>query len=124
MVQRGRQRDGDKERFWRDVVRRWQRSGQSIRAFCREQRLAEQAFHSWRRTLTQRDRQDKPTVVPPQPEPKPLFVPLRVIPSAPSVHRSALEVVAASGRVIRVLPGFDAATLQHLLAALEETPSC
>ena len=124
MEQRGRQRDGSKERFWRDVLRRWQRSGQSIRAFCQEHRLAEHSFHSWRRTLTQRDQQDKPTVLPAQPHPKPHFVPVHVIPSTPPVDRSALEVVVASGRVIRVLPGFDVATLRHLLAALEETPSC
>jgi hypothetical protein len=35
-----------------------------------------------------------------------------------------LELVLGAGRVVRVSPGFDAATLQALLAALEEQPSC
>jgi hypothetical protein len=35
-----------------------------------------------------------------------------------------LELVVGSGRVVRVPPGFDVATLRNLLAVLEERPSC
>jgi hypothetical protein len=124
MVQRGRGRDVGKEQFWRDVVRRWQRSGQSIRTFCQEHRLVESSFHAWRRTIAQRDQRHKPPVVQRQPKPMAAFVPVSVIPTSPPIETSALELVVRSGRVIRVLPGFDVATLKHLLATLEETPSC
>jgi hypothetical protein len=43
-------------------------------------------------------------------------------PSAPVTH--ALEVLLASGRRLRVAPGFDAATLRQLLAVLEEGVPC
>jgi hypothetical protein len=124
MVQRGRERDVGKERFWRDVVGRWQRSGQSIRTFCQEHRLVESSFHAWRRIIGQRDQHEKRPVVDRDPICQPTFVPVHVIPAYAAVERSALEVVLGSGRVIRVVPGFDVATLKHLLAALEETPSC
>jgi hypothetical protein len=48
MLRQG-QRDLDKERFWRRMLRQWQRSGLSIRAFCLEHNLAEPSFYAWRR---------------------------------------------------------------------------
>jgi transposase-like protein len=48
-------RDTAKERRWRETVRRFARSGLSVRAFCRRERLAESAFYFWRRELARRD---------------------------------------------------------------------
>lgn len=114
------QRDRGKERFWRRVLRRWRRSGLSVRRFCEQQGLSEPSFYAWRRTIAERDREassgrrrrvhDHPV--------SPLFVPLRVTPSA-----SVLEIVLGQGRVVRVPPGFDPATLRQLLAVLEEEES-
>jgi hypothetical protein len=42
MVRR-RRRDAGKERYWRQVVSQWQRSGLSIRAFCAARGLSEQS---------------------------------------------------------------------------------
>lgn len=131
MARRG-QRDRRKERFWRQVLRQWRRSGQSVRAFCAAQGLTEPSFYFWRRTLTQRQQARR------QPRPasesarrprlhdgdspdggQPTFVPVRVL--APA---AALEVVLGCGRVIRVPADFDAATLRQLLVLLEQTPPC
>jgi hypothetical protein len=49
-----------------------------------------------------------------------VFVPLRVVESAPA----ALEVVLARGRVVRVPRGFDADALRQLLAVLDEERPC
>lgn len=117
MSQRGRERDVNKERLWREAIRRWQRSGQTVRGFCREQGLSEAAFHAWRRTIARRD---EPIASAAAVERKPLFVPLRVMPTAAATAAVPLELVLGSGRVVRVSPGFDAATLQALLAVLEE----
>jgi hypothetical protein len=125
MVRRGRERDVGKERFWRDVIQRHKRSGLTISAFCLENDFSESSFHAWRRTIAERDLQTKQT--PPSVNNRdelPAFVPLRVAPSPHTSTTSPLEVVVGSNRVIRVSPGFDAATLRHLLAALEEGPSC
>jgi hypothetical protein len=121
MSHRGRERDVNKERVWRNVIRRWQASGQTIRGFCREQGLSEAAFHAWRRTIARRDNQ-VPSATPV--ERRPTFVPLRVTPTPAAAAAAPLELVLGAGRIVRVSPGFDAPTLQTLLAALEGQPSC
>ena len=50
-------RDVSKEQGWREVLARHLASGLSVREFCRRESLAESAFHSWRRTIAQRDGQ-------------------------------------------------------------------
>ena len=98
----------DKEQFWRDMLLLWQSSGQTIRAFCHAQRLSEPSFYAWRRIIAQRERQ------------QPAFVPVRVTPTPTT--SIPLELVLASGRVVRVPPGFDADTLRQLLAVLHNLP--
>src|SRR4051794_2029143 len=70
---RGR-RDPKREQLWRDVLRRHRGSGLRVRAFCGGERLAETAFHAWRRVLDER----RPAPVPPVP-PAPAFVPMTVL---------------------------------------------
>jgi hypothetical protein len=53
---------------------------------------------------------------------QPAFVPVQVVADAVPTQASALEVVLADGRAVRVAPGFDAATLRRLLAVLEGRP--
>jgi transposase-like protein len=102
-----------KERYWRDVLRQWHRSGQTIRAFCDEYGLSEPSFYGWKRTIAERDQRHGAA--------EPAFVPVRVTPAA---EAAALEVVAGPERVVRVPTGFDADTLRRLLAVLEEGSSC
>lgn len=108
-----KQRSSSKERFWRTMVRRWRRSGLSIREFCAEQQIAEPSFYAWRRTIARRDAEATS------------FVPVRVVPderSGPNGDKSGggLELVLRAGRLLRIGPGFDTPTLQRLLAVLEE----
>lgn len=114
----GPERDTGKERFWREMLRRWRRDGGTVREFCAEHGLAEASFYGWRRTIAERDRQAS---VEPGTGDLPTFVPLRVTPTPPA---SALEVVVGQGHIIRVTPGFDAATLRSLLTVLAEVPAC
>ena len=108
-----KQRDGAKERFWRRVVRQWQHSGLSVRAFCAEHGLAEPSFYHWRRTLAERV------------TPAPALVPVQVVAQEPQPGPGgAVELVLDGGRVLRLGPGFDAATVQRLLALLEEGRPC
>ena len=130
MAGRGK-RDGGKEQFWRRTLRQWRRSGMSVRAFCAEHGLAEPSFYEWRRIIAQRDREAPPVRAQPEQDNSqpavpdgddaPVFVPLRVIDTS---TQATLEVVLERGRVVRVLRGFDAATLRQLLAVLEEERPC
>jgi hypothetical protein len=108
----GKPRDAAKERFWRRMVRRWQASGLSVRAYCAQHRLSQPAFYAWRRTLAQRDAEAA------------RFIPVHVVGDEKLAARDAsgqgLELLLSPSRVLRIGPGFDGPTLGRLLALLEE----
>jgi hypothetical protein len=106
----GRARDERKERQWRHWIGEWRASGLSARAFCERRGLTAACFYAWRRVLQRRDAG------------KAAFVPVQLVAGAGPIQVSALEVVLADGRTVRVAPGFDAATLRQLLAVLEGRP--
>jgi hypothetical protein len=114
-MSKGRPREIQKERFWRDALKQWRASRLSVRAYCQQQNLSQATFYYWQRTLAARDRATAP------------FAAVSVLPEAqPKVLASgaAFELVLNSHRVLRIEPGFDAATLRRLLAVLEEGPPC
>jgi hypothetical protein len=94
------------EQFWRNTLAAWQKSGQSVRAFCARRRLSEPSFYSWRRTLRERDQQR------PAARPLPKLIPVRLVPEA------VLEVVLPAGLVVRVPAAAEAAAVAKLVAAL------
>ena len=108
----GRPRDPRKQQQWQQWIEQWQASGLSVRAFCARHRLAEPRFYAWRRQLRRRQRHVTD------------FVPVRVLATPQPAAEHVLELVLADGRRLRVPPGFDAVTLRHLLAVLEETSPC
>jgi transposase-like protein len=54
MRKRVRRSDPHKEQQWRSAVQEWQKSGQSIRDYCRAHGLRESTFYFWRRELVRR----------------------------------------------------------------------
>ena len=108
----GRARDERKERQWRRWIGEWQASGLSVREFCARRGLATPSFYHWRRVLERRTTE------------RPAFVPVQVVADTPPSQASALELVLADGRALRVAPGFDATTLRRLLAVLEGEGPC
>ena|SRR5689334_17250593 len=108
----GKPRDTRKERQWRQWIQEWRASGLSVRAFCARRRLAEPSFYAWRKELQRRETA------------RPAFVPVRVLPDEPATGDRHVTIVLAGGRMVRVGPGFDAATLRQVLAVLGEGPPC
>ena len=108
----GRARDERKERQWRQRISQWQASGISVREFCARNGLATASFYHWRRVLERRATE------------RPAFVPVQVVADTPPSQASALELVLADGRAVRIAAGFDAPTLRRLLAVLEGEASC
>ena len=117
MARPGAPRDHGKEQFWRRLLRLWQNSGWTIRAFCAEHGVSEASFFAWRRTIAERDQEQAA-----RPEAAAAFVPLRVVPT-PEPAR-CFEVVLNDDRVVRVPAGFDPASLRQLLAILHEERPC
>jgi len=90
---------------WAERIAAQQRSGMSVKQFCKEQRLTECSFYAWRKRLQQSG-------------------PVRfalVERSARRQERSAgplLELVLATGERLRIASGVDVATLRTVLDVL------
>jgi hypothetical protein len=108
----GRTQDERKEEQWRGWIGEWRASGLSVRAFCERRGLTTHRFYYWRRVLERRRAA------------KPAFLPVQFVADALPAQTSALELVLANGRSVRVAPGFDEATLRQLLMVLEGEGSC
>ena len=127
------QRDLDKEKKWRRLLRRWRQSGLSGRDFCAAERVSEPSFYFWRREIARRDQhkgaqRKRPSgrigTWPRQRQSagakSPAFLELAI--AAGGAASPAIEVVVGE-RVLRVRPGVDVELLRQLLRLLEE-PSC
>jgi hypothetical protein len=90
---------------WRGLVAEQRRSGQSVAAFCRERGVSAPSFFAWKKRLSQ-DAADQ-------------FVAVQLVDAGEQASGHALEVRLCGGRSVMVEPGFDAAHLRAVLAALE-----
>jgi transposase-like protein len=120
-----RSANASKLRRWLELVRLWQRSQLTVRAFCSRHRLSEPSFYAWRRVLRQRGLlQGGPSAPHPSESTssKPAFVKLSLGASEPHTP-AAVELVLSQRRLLRVYPGFDPDTLRQLVHLLEE-PAC
>ena len=90
---------------WAERIAAQQRSGMSVKQFCKEQGLIECSFYAWRKRLQKKEPVrfalvDRSTA---RQEPSP---------------EAALELVLATGERLRIGAGVDAATLRTVLEAL------
>jgi transposase-like protein len=95
---------------WRGLVAEQTRSGQSVAAFCRERGICAPHFFAWKKRLSQDGTEQ--------------FVAVQIaeageLSQPPAVHSRAIEVRLGGGRSVVVEPGFDAAHLRAVVAALE-----
>ncbi|HEX3569203.1 MAG TPA: hypothetical protein VHU44_00105 [Acidobacteriaceae bacterium] len=90
---------------WAERIAAQQRSGMSVKQFCKEQRLTEYSFYAWRKRLQESG-------------------PVRFALVERSVRRQermaepVLELVLASGERLRIGAGVDTATLRIVLDVL------
>ena len=113
MAKRMRRSRVEREAFWRRQFDDWQRSGQTITAFCRERGLTESAFHLWKRELRLQKRPGHSTTNARRPS-APRFVPVSV--AALPMSALTLEV---NGATLRIEPGADEALLRTVLNVLK-----
>jgi transposase-like protein len=117
-----KQRDAEKEAFWREVVQRHAASGISVRAFCRQEQLIESAFYAWRRTIAERDGQvpsgKSQPITPCIPRPASAdFVPA-VVTDLPA-REASITLELAGARVLRLPASISVERLAQLITALE-----
>jgi len=96
---------------WRELVAEQMASGQSVALFCRERGLRNWEFYEWKSRLRQAEAGQFGAV-----EVRTAKRATQLPPVAPS---KAIEIRLAGGRSLEVEPGFDAAHLRALLAALD-----
>jgi transposase-like protein len=112
-------RDAGREAFWRRTLAGHEKSGLTVREFCRREKLRESAFYFWRRTIQERgpQRHVRTRRGPERRERKPpAFVPLVL----GSVHAAAgIAIELRGGRVLRVNEAFPPERLAGLILALE-----
>jgi len=90
---------------WHERITEQERSGMSVRGFCKTRGLAEHVFYYWRKRL----RSQK----------QPVRFALVERGAAPdSVLKTELELVLATGERLRISTGVDAGTLRTVLEAL------
>lgn len=120
---KGPGRDRDKERRWRSLVDKWQKSGLEIRAFCRRENLQESSFYFWRRELARRgqealavSRKAK------QKKEQPKFVPVAIVNDD---HRASLdrilEIRLGSGHILIIGRDCDGDMLDRVIGILEKS---
>lgn len=133
-------RDARRERWWRDVLRQFARSGLGVRDFCGRENLAESAFYFWRREIIRRDaeisrpsgparrarprRAESRTMLPRGIEPRatsasPSFLPVRV--SDAAAHEASFTLELAGGRLLHLPEAIPAQRLAEIVVALEAT---
>ncbi len=87
--------NGDRQRYWREVIERQQASGQSIVGFCSKEKLAPATFHAWKLRL-RRPRREAGQKAAAQ-----ALLPVQVVDAVP-IGAGKLEVEWPDGVVLRV----------------------
>jgi hypothetical protein len=115
-------RSVEKERYWREVIDGWRRSGGSVREWCSEQHVSEPSFYSWRRVLTERD---AAAVSQPaggqnsgQKPAQTTMLPVEIMPIRSQQEPAPLEITFAGGTHLLVRAHCQAALLREVLAVL------
>jgi transposase len=108
------ERDGAKERFWRDAARRQAGSGLSVRGFCRREKLTESNFYTWRRVIAKRDAEARPS------KKRPAFVPA-IVTDVPR-QQASIIIELGGGRRLRLPSSMPMRRLARLVHALEAGP--
>ena len=90
---------------WAERIATQQRSGMSVKQFCKEQGLTEYSFYAWRKRLQKK-------------EPVRFALVDRGAARQEPSTEVALELVLATGERLRIGAGIDPATLRTVLDAL------
>lgn len=119
-----RQRNAERERFWRSALKRQAASGLSVRAFCRREGLSEPSLYAWRTTVARRDAEGRPLGSRHRPakmrQPGTAFVPVVVTGSPRCGAEIVLELVG--GRRLRLPETMGVEEVARLVRAIEADP--
>lgn len=105
MATRRTKLDLEKQRYWLALIKRWQASGMTQMAFCKQEGISDKQFYYWYRQLRRRKLIDElPTAQISKPSQAPSFVPVVVKPAVQASKAAAftLEITTPAGYVLRI----------------------
>jgi hypothetical protein len=103
-----------------DLVRRWQQSGTTARAFAQEHGVTAWTLYYWRERLVNQERPARRRRVRVRPKKTTTLVPVRIVPDGPG---GALELILTTGDRLRVPVDVSVETLRRVVTVLRTT-SC
>ncbi len=119
---KGPDRDPKLESRWRKTLARWQRSGQTVRAFCAGKALSEPNFYAWRREIARREAEAIESAPKRTRKRKrqtaPTFLPVKVIEVGGDRSDAPIEVVLRTGEILRLRGPVDRASLAVVVSVL------
>ncbi len=101
------QRTGSRSDQWRERITEQERSGTSVKQFCKERGLTECSFYAWRKRLREQQAPVRFALVERQGARR-----------QEAAEQASLELVLATGARLRISAGVDSATLRTVLEAL------
>lgn len=109
-----KQKQGQQKRqaYWQGVVQRWQKSGLSVREYCRRHKIPETSFYQGRRRVAASSSRSRRK---PSPDP---FVEVKL--ESSSIGSAPLEIVWTQPPVVKVFAGCDEKLLARTLRCLRE----
>ena len=111
----GRERSSDRERFWRDVLRRRAASGMTVGDFCVREGLKPTTYHYWQQQIRRRDSEASANVA----SDKPALTAVQVVDDQ-AASEASLEVIAQNGYRIRIGDQATSEQLHRVLQVLRE----
>jgi hypothetical protein len=99
-------RQAERRKFWTELIARHKKSGKTVEAFCRENRVGGPSFYAWRKRLKKKG--------------PPIGFALVETSAVRPQRGEPVELILSSGDRLHIHPGVDAATLRLVLSALRE----
>ena len=125
-------RSAAKERYWREVIDGWRRSGGSVRQWCSQRQVSEPSFYFWRQTLAERDasteRKQPVRKRSPRKRASAAMIPVEIVSPGSAPQLAPLEITLTGGIHLLVRADCQPALLREALTALRsergEPASC
>lgn len=93
-----------RERYWRELIREYERGEMTIREFCEDHRVSAASFYQWRRRL----KENAPVMK------------FALIEPVADQGGGAIELRLGTGEALVIPTGANAATLRMVLSVLRE----
>lgn len=116
---RGKGRDSGRQAHWRTIISSHERSGLTVREFCRRRGVPESAFYFWRRRL--RDQGDRHTAGAPGEAAE--FVAVDLLDEDSASVAGRIEIELPGGRRVLLTPPVDRQSLADVVAVLATMPT-